>query len=80
MIKSLFDNAIYMFLIAAMIVLSVAVALAGSTTQRDAPTTRFYDARGNVTGGASTYGNTTRFYDARGNSIGTGNYKWELMK
>ena len=42
-----------------------------STIQRDAPTTRFYDARGNVTGSASTYGNTTRFYDARGYSIGS---------
>jgi YD repeat-containing protein len=39
--------------------------------QRDAPTTRFYDSRGNVAGSASTYGNTTRFYDARGNSIGS---------
>ena len=46
-------------------------AHAGSTTQRDAPTTRFYNSRGNSTGSASTYGNTTRFYDSRGNSVGT---------
>lgn len=41
------------------------------TTQRDAPTTRFYDSRGNATGSDTTYGNQTRFYDARGNSVGT---------
>jgi YD repeat-containing protein len=46
-------------------------AYADSTTQRDAPTVRFYDSRGNVTGSASTYGNTTRFYDSRGNSLGS---------
>jgi YD repeat-containing protein len=43
----------------------------GSTIQRDAPTTRFYDSRGNVTGSASTYGNTTKYYDARGNLTGS---------
>jgi YD repeat-containing protein len=42
-----------------------------STAQHDAPTVRFYDGRGNVTGSASTYGNTTRFYDAHGNAVGT---------
>ena len=46
-------------------------AHAQSTTQRDAPTTRFYDSRGNSTGSASTYGNQTRFYDSRGRSLGT---------
>jgi hypothetical protein len=46
-------------------------ALADSTTQRDAPTTKFYDSRGTITGSASTYGNTTNFYDARGNKIGS---------
>ena len=58
--------------------LAVAIVMAGampamaqSTTQRDAPTTRFYDSRGNVTGSASTYGNQTKFYDARGNHVGT---------
>jgi hypothetical protein len=50
---------------------SVHLAHAESTTQRDAPTTRFYDSRGNVTGSASTYGNTTRFYDSRSRSLGT---------
>lgn len=46
-------------------------ALAGSSTQRDAPTTRYYDNRGHMTGSASTYGNQTRFYDSRGNHVGT---------
>jgi hypothetical protein len=46
-------------------------AHAGSTAQRDAPTTRFYDSRGSSVGSATTYGNTTRFYDSRGNSVGT---------
>lgn len=50
---------------------NVNVAHAESTTQRDAPTTNFYDARGNKTGSASTYGNTTNFYDSRGNKVGT---------
>jgi hypothetical protein len=50
-------------------------AMAGSTTQRDAPTTRFYDSRGNSTGSASTYGNQTKFYDARGNHVGTAQTK-----
>ena len=31
-------------------------AFAGSTVQRDAPTTRFYDSRGNSTGSASMTG------------------------
>ena len=52
-----------------------APALAESTTQRDAPTTRFYDSRGNPTGSASTYGNQTKFYDARGNHVGTAQTK-----
>jgi hypothetical protein len=42
-----------------------APSFAASTVQRDAPTTRFYDARGNVTGSASTYGNVTKFYAPR---------------
>jgi YD repeat-containing protein len=46
-------------------------AIAGSTTQRDAPTTRFYDARGNVTGSATIYGNTTKFYASDGRLIGS---------
>ena len=60
------------YLLAILVTGSIAApALAGSTAQRDAPTVRFYDSRGNATGTASTYGNTTRFYDARGNSIGS---------
>ena len=46
-------------------------AHAQSTTQRDAPTTRFYTPNGSSAGSATTYGNTTRFYDSRGNSVGT---------
>jgi hypothetical protein len=39
--------------------------------QRDQPTTRFYDSRGNSTGTASTNSSgTTTFYDARGNVVG----------
>jgi YD repeat-containing protein len=56
------------------VILAVAMTAEGhaaSTTQRDAPTTRFYDSRGNLTGSASTYGNQTRFYDSRGRSLGT---------
>jgi hypothetical protein len=55
----------------ALIVATAMPALAGSTTQRDAPTTRFYDSRGNATGSASSYGNTTNFYDSRGNKVGS---------
>jgi hypothetical protein len=50
-------------------------AFAGSTVQHDAPTTRFYDSRGNSLGSASTYGNTTKFYDARGNLTGSATMK-----
>jgi hypothetical protein len=57
-------------IILAGIVASQSEPLSHSTTQRDAPTVRFYDSRGNVTSSASTYGNTTRFFDARGNTIG----------
>jgi hypothetical protein len=58
---------------AALLLLSAltAPAFAGSSTQRDAPTTVFRDSRGNVTGSASTYGNQTKFYEARGNLVGT---------
>jgi hypothetical protein len=45
-------------------------AYAQSTTQRDAPTTRFYDSRGNSAGSATTYGNTTTFYGANGSVTG----------
>ena len=45
-------------------------AHAGSTVQRDAPTTRFYDSRGSSVGSATTYGNTTTFYGANGSVIG----------
>jgi len=56
---------------ALMTLTSVAPAFAASTVQRDAPTTRFYDARGNVTGSASTYGNQTKFYAPDGKLIGS---------
>jgi hypothetical protein len=42
-----------------------------STVQRDAPTTRFYDSRGNLTGAATTYGNQTKFYAPNGQHTGT---------
>jgi hypothetical protein len=51
--------------------LAPAPALAGSTVQRDAPTTRFYDSRGNSVGSATTYGKTTRFYGPEGRSLGS---------
>jgi hypothetical protein len=60
-------------LIAALLMLTIATpAFAASTVQRDAPTTRFYDARGNVTGSASIYGNVTKFYALDGKLIGKG--------
>ena len=45
-------------------------AHAGSTTQHDAPTTRFYTPDGKSAGTASTYGNTTTFYGADGRVTG----------
>jgi hypothetical protein len=54
-----------------LVALLTSLAHAGSTVQRDAPTTRFYDSRGHVTGSASTYGNTTRFYAPDGKPIGS---------
>lgn len=63
------------FLALAGILFASHMAKAESTAQRDAPTTRFYDSRGNVTGSASTYGNTTRFYDAQGRSVGTATHR-----
>jgi hypothetical protein len=53
---------LYCVIAAIIILISTVSSHAGSTVQRDAPTTRFYDSRGNVTGSASTYGNTTRFF------------------
>jgi YD repeat-containing protein len=58
-------------IIAAVLLTLAAPAFAASTTQRDAPTTRFYDARGNVTGSASTYGNVTKFYGPDGRLVGS---------
>ena len=46
-------------------------ALAGSTTQRDAPTTRFSTPDGKSAGTASTYGNTTKFYAPDGKLVGS---------
>jgi hypothetical protein len=43
---------------------------AQSTTQRDAPTTRFYTPNGSSAGSATTYGNTTTFYGANGGVTG----------
>jgi hypothetical protein len=46
-------------------------ALAGSTTQRDAPTTRFYTPDGKSAGTASTSGNTAKFYAPDGKLVGS---------
>lgn len=55
-----------MLVVAAMLAATfLTVFVAHAQTKRDAPTTRFYDSRGNLTGSASTYGNQTRFFDAR---------------
>jgi YD repeat-containing protein len=58
-------------ILTAILLLLSSPAIAGSTVQRDAPTTRFYDARGNVTGSATAYGNTTKFYAPDGRLIGS---------
>jgi YD repeat-containing protein len=63
--------ALYCVVAAVVILVSTVASHAGSTVQRDAPTTRFYDARGNVTGSASTYGNTTKFYAPNGSPVGS---------
>lgn len=39
--------------------------------ERDAPTVRFYDSRGNSTGTATTYGNVTKFYAPDGRLMGS---------
>jgi hypothetical protein len=61
-------------ILAAVLVTTLAAAVspahAGSTVQRDAPTTRFYDSRGSSVGSATTYGNTTTFYGANGSVTG----------
>jgi hypothetical protein len=55
-------------LIVALIVFAALItgASAGSTVQRDAPTTRFYTPDGRSAGSATTYGNTTKFYGPDG--------------
>ena len=58
-------------LIAATLAILAVPALAESTVQRDAPTTRFYDSRGNLTGSATTYGNQTNYYAPSGQHTGT---------
>ena len=58
-------------IVLAMMLTIAAPAFAASTVQRDAPIVRFYDARGNVTGSASTYGNVTKFYAPDGRLVGS---------
>jgi hypothetical protein len=58
-------------IIALIVVASLSPALAGSTVQRDAPTTRFYTPDGKSAGTASTYGNTTKFYAPDGKLVGS---------
>jgi hypothetical protein len=62
------------------ILIAIAVACAwpahaqtqsGSTTQRDAPTVRYYTSDGRPAGSASTYGNTTKFYAPDGRLVGS---------
>jgi hypothetical protein len=55
-------------LIAIALIAAASPALAQSTTQRDAPTTRFYTPDSRSAGSATTYGGP--FYDARGNVTG----------
>jgi hypothetical protein len=52
---------------------SVATAAAGadSTTQRDAPTARFYTPDGKSAGTATTYGDSTKFYAPDGRLLGS---------
>jgi hypothetical protein len=53
-------------------ILIVALAYgAESTTQRDAPTDRFYTPNSKSAGTASTYGNTTKFYAPDGKLVGS---------
>lgn len=49
----------------------LAVTASRAETQHDAPTTMFYDARGNSTGTASRYGNTVKFYAPNGSLLGS---------
>jgi hypothetical protein len=60
-------------LIVALIIFAAMVtgAGAGSTVQRDAPTTRFYTPDGKSAGSATTYGNTTKFYAPDGKVVGS---------
>jgi hypothetical protein len=61
-------------LIVALIVFAchlITEAGAGSTAQRDAPTTRFYTPDGKSAGTASTYGNTTKYYAPDGKLTGS---------
>jgi hypothetical protein len=60
-------------ILAAMLITALAaiVSHADSTTQRDAPTTRFYTPDGKSAGSATTYGNTTKFYAPDGRSLGS---------
>ncbi|HEY2242607.1 MAG TPA: hypothetical protein VGH47_00100 [Xanthobacteraceae bacterium] len=52
----------------------------GSTTQHDAPTTRYYTSDGRPAGSASTYGNTTKFYAPDGRLVGSATTNSERRK
>jgi hypothetical protein len=39
--------------------------------QHDAPTVRFYDARGNTTGSATRYGDVVKYYGPNGTLLGS---------
>jgi hypothetical protein len=53
-----------------MIGCTMADPLLRPTTQRDAPTTRFYTPGGKSAGSAATYGNTTIFHALDGRLVG----------
>ena len=57
-------------MIAIALIAAASPAFAQSTTQRDAPTVRFYTPDGKSAVSASTYGNTTTFYGADGRVTG----------
>jgi hypothetical protein len=58
-------------LLALVLIATVDPAFAGSTTQKDFPTIRFYTPDGKSAGTATTYGNVTKFYAPNGRLTGS---------
>jgi hypothetical protein len=80
-----FVDRFYMTITALLVVLAsiliVAFAYgAESTTQRDAPTVRFYTPDAKSAATASTYGNTTKFYAPDGKLVGSATRQGAAMK